>query len=163
MTSYFDEHSIEDEERDRPNNHNAHTILLEQLRANIIDGYILSDNANGMFDMIGSSRLAPPASKFEVEKVLNSHVEFVKEEEKCPVCLIEFDLGLKDVVRIECDCKQPFHKTCIKKWLMTTNSCPNCRFELPTDDAHYENMKKIKKEEEERKIRQEERFNSMYI
>lgn len=163
MSSYFDEHSIEEEER--TNNRNvirAHDLLLNQLRTNMIDNDFLSEQANGMFGMVEPDELAPPASKLEIEKVLNSSVDFVKEDDQCPVCLMNFDSDLKDVVKIKCDCKQPFHRPCIKKWLMTTNSCPNCRFELPTDNEDYENMKKIKKEEEERRIRQEERFNSMY-
>ncbi|KAK9230676.1 hypothetical protein WN944_023648 [Citrus x changshan-huyou] len=35
-----------------------------------------------------------------------------------------------DVIRMPCS--HDFHANCITKWLKTTNSCPLCRFKLPT-------------------------------
>ncbi|GLJ23806.1 hypothetical protein SUGI_0451690 [Cryptomeria japonica] len=39
-------------------------------------------------------------------------------------------------------CKHEYHEECIDKWLASSNLCPLCKHELPTDDLDYEQRKK---------------------
>lgn len=86
----------------------------------------------------------PPASKDSINNLKEKTVS--KEmiinfglENSCSICKDEFMVGN---TCINLPCKHYFHKDCILPWLQEHNSCPVCRFELPTDDEDYEKMKK---------------------
>ncbi|AES69519.1 putative aminoacyltransferase, E1 ubiquitin-activating enzyme [Medicago truncatula] len=64
-----------------------------------------------------------PAAKSFIEGLKMVEVE---EVEKCAICFEDFNVG----VRIPCS--HMFHMTCICDWLVIGNSCPLCRFQLPT-------------------------------
>ncbi|PWA43046.1 zinc finger, RING/FYVE/PHD-type [Artemisia annua] len=54
----------------------------------------------------------------------------------CAIC--------KDLLTVEnmvnrLPCLHLYHPSCIKPWLSNRNTCPLCRFEVPTDDVDYEN------------------------
>lgn len=81
---------------------------------------------------------SPPASKRVVEDL--PVVEITSEELSngnivCAIC--------KDVVVVEekvnrLPCRHYYHGECIIPWLGIRNTCPVCRYELPTDDLEYE-------------------------
>ncbi|KAG0474690.1 hypothetical protein HPP92_014376 [Vanilla planifolia] len=82
----------------------------------------------------------PPAAKSVVEtlpviKISNELIAGI-DEAQCAVCKEAFVVG-EEVVQIPC--KHIYHKDCIIPWLDLHNSCPVCRYELPTDDPDYEN------------------------
>lgn len=84
-------------------------------------------------------RGAPPASKSAIES-LDTLV--IKEEQEVMACAI-----CKDVVNVgemakNLPCGHGYHDDCIVQWLGSRNSCPVCRFELPTDDPEYEEERK---------------------
>ncbi|XP_060239516.1 E3 ubiquitin-protein ligase RNF181 isoform X3 [Meriones unguiculatus] len=85
--------------------------------------------------------LPPPAAKAVVESLPRTVIGRSKAELKCPVCLLEFE---EEETVIEMPCHHFFHSNCILPWLSKTNSCPLCRYELPTDDDSYEEHKKDK-------------------
>ncbi|XP_006659522.1 E3 ubiquitin-protein ligase CIP8-like [Oryza brachyantha] len=82
----------------------------------------------------------PPAARSAVE-ALPSAVVAAGEEgegEECSVCRDGVAAGER-VKRLPCSHR--YHEECIVPWLDVRNSCPLCRFELPTDDPQYESWK----------------------
>ncbi|KAG6500641.1 hypothetical protein ZIOFF_040489 [Zingiber officinale] len=95
----------------------------------------------GQFADDSTIKVSPPASKSVVESlpsVLLTEEEVANADAVCAVC--------KDGILVEervkrLPCSHLYHKECILPWLEIRNSCPLCRFELPTDDPEYENWK----------------------
>lgn len=80
----------------------------------------------------------PPASKSAVEAlpVIKISKELLASDScQCAVCKDTFELGEEAK---EIPCKHIYHLDCILPWLEMHNSCPVCRYELPTDDPDYE-------------------------
>ncbi|WOL17183.1 E3 ubiquitin-protein ligase [Canna indica] len=83
----------------------------------------------------------PPAAKSVIDSlpsVLLTEEDVAKDNAVCAVC--------KDGILVEervkrLPCSHLYHKDCILPWLAVRNSCPLCRFELPTDDPEYEKWK----------------------
>eukprot|EP01004_Peranema_trichophorum_P006032 NODE_4872_length_1101_cov_42.695297_g4326_i0.p1 GENE.NODE_4872_length_1101_cov_42.695297_g4326_i0~~NODE_4872_length_1101_cov_42.695297_g4326_i0.p1 ORF type:complete len:235 (+),score=42.87 NODE_4872_length_1101_cov_42.695297_g4326_i0:106-810(+) len=80
---------------------------------------------------------APPATPEAVESLpmINISQKDVDEKEACSVCKDEYELN-ESVLKMPCG--HLFHKDCIMPWFDQHNSCPTCRYELPTDDPDYE-------------------------
>lgn len=83
---------------------------------------------------------SPPASKVIIESLHRFKLDkrglelLTKVQEKtCPVC--QDDLIIEQSV-IEMPCKHVYHLECLEPWLKLHNSCPTCRYELPTDDEN---------------------------
>ncbi|KAK4795519.1 hypothetical protein SAY86_027845 [Trapa natans] len=84
-------------------------------------------------------RGAPPASKAAVSELPKAEVISEEDMVDCSIC--------KDVIKVgeaatELPCGHGYHGHCIVPWLGSRNSCPVCRFELPTDDPEYEEEKR---------------------
>jgi len=95
------------------------------------------------FKLTNSKYGPPPTSKDALEKLpkIKINDEFLKnynEIAECSVCKEEFKKN--DEVH-KLPCKHVFHPDCIIPWLKQHNSCPTCRYELPTDDKDYEKVK----------------------
>jgi E3 ubiquitin-protein ligase RNF115/126 len=83
----------------------------------------------------------PPAAKSAVENLPDVKVTeelMQSDSSQCAVCKDSFELG---EVAKQIPCKHIYHKDCIMPWLELHNSCPVCRYELPTDDQDYEQRK----------------------
>ena len=107
---------------------------------NIINYLIANDN-----NRYGN----PPASKKAVNSLETIDLSNEKYEElkkncllECSVCKDQFEI-LQKIKKIPCN--HHFHEDCIMPWLKERNSCPVCRFELPTDDEDYEKLKNQKR------------------
>nr|XP_012221571.1 PREDICTED: E3 ubiquitin-protein ligase RNF181 [Linepithema humile] len=113
----------------------------------------------GTWDMLGQDeKLPPPASKEAVKNLPEIKIDS-NETKQCPVCLKEFQTGDKAK---SMPCGHTFHQECILPWLEKTNSCPLCRYELPTDDEDYEMYRKEKKRAVEREKDLASLHNSMF-
>eukprot|EP00245_Coleochaete_scutata_P004525 TRINITY_DN17241_c0_g1_i1.p1 TRINITY_DN17241_c0_g1~~TRINITY_DN17241_c0_g1_i1.p1 ORF type:complete len:451 (-),score=71.88 TRINITY_DN17241_c0_g1_i1:594-1946(-) len=80
---------------------------------------------------------SPPASKEAVEAmptILITQEHLSTDHAQCAVCKDEFELGAE---ARQMPCKHLYHDDCILPWLAQHNSCPVCRYEMPTDDADY--------------------------
>ncbi|KAM3381417.1 E3 ubiquitin-protein ligase RING1-like [Capsicum galapagoense] len=83
----------------------------------------------------------PPAAKSAVAELPDIKITgdlLDSDSSQCAVCKDTFELGEEGK---QMPCKHIYHKDCIMPWLELHNSCPVCRYELPTDDADYENRK----------------------
>eukprot|EP00252_Welwitschia_mirabilis_P026241 TRINITY_DN851_c0_g2_i2.p1 TRINITY_DN851_c0_g2~~TRINITY_DN851_c0_g2_i2.p1 ORF type:complete len:625 (+),score=140.82 TRINITY_DN851_c0_g2_i2:387-2261(+) len=87
-------------------------------------------------------RGAPPAAESAIERlpvmVINeSHV--ADNSSVCAICKDSLSIG--DQAN-QLPCLHLYHLPCILPWLRARNSCPVCRYELPTDDQAYEEQKR---------------------
>lgn len=95
----------------------------------------------------------PPASRdavraLKVETLSAEKVAQLGEGTRCAVCQETFSVG-DDAQVLPCSDAHAFHPPCLAPWLLEHNSCPSCRFELPTDDWRYEARKERAAEEAE--------------
>ncbi|KAM7516658.1 hypothetical protein LguiA_006241 [Lonicera macranthoides] len=106
------------------------------------DDYIYDAEYDSLFGQIVESatslKISPPAAKSVVENLPS--VVLTEEDLKgnnvlCAVCRDEIVMEEK-VASLPC-CHH-YHGDCIVRWLRARNTCPICRFELPTDDDNYE-------------------------
>ncbi|KAL6597389.1 hypothetical protein ACP70R_046829 [Stipagrostis hirtigluma subsp. patula] len=58
----------------------------------------------------------------------------------CPVC--KDHMPIRTIAK-QLPCTHLYHSSCILPWLGSRNTCPVCRYELPTDDPEYERSKRI--------------------
>ncbi|XP_010278933.1 PREDICTED: uncharacterized protein LOC104612961 [Nelumbo nucifera] len=81
---------------------------------------------------------APPAAASFVDSLPRIVVN--EEQEKggglvCAICKDSLPIGTEST---QLPCLHFYHPSCILPWLSARNSCPLCRYELPTDDKDYE-------------------------
>ena len=95
---------------------------------------------NSMQDATSKPRAPPPASKHCLSQLTTGRAGSRKAllKEKCVVCSENFKPS--DTFS-QLPCNHVFHQACLLPWLHSTNTCPICRFELPTDDDKYEEKK----------------------
>ncbi|KAH7528912.1 hypothetical protein FEM48_Zijuj05G0128100 [Ziziphus jujuba var. spinosa] len=80
----------------------------------------------------------PPASKTVVENlpsVVLTKEDMENNDAICAVCKDDISIGEQAK---QLPCSHRYHGDCIVPWLGIRNTCPVCRYELPTDDANYE-------------------------
>ncbi|KAK4859395.1 hypothetical protein QYF36_004721 [Acer negundo] len=87
----------------------------------------------------GGRRGAPPAAKAAVLELPTVTILSEQDAIVCAICKDVINVGEKAT---KIPCGHGYHGDCIVPWLGSRNTCPVCRFELPTDDAEYEEERK---------------------
>jgi len=83
----------------------------------------------------------PPASKEFMDhlpEIIVGQMEIDCKTE-CSVCKDQFEFHEK---ALRLPCGHLYHRDCILPWLKDHNTCPTCRYELPTDNQDYEKERK---------------------
>ncbi|XP_010453731.1 PREDICTED: E3 ubiquitin-protein ligase RING1-like isoform X2 [Camelina sativa] len=122
---------------------------MDHLAVNFEDGYgeydaaILVQMFDNQDDVIMGS---PPASK----RVVDDLPAVVITSEQLSngntiVCAICKDDIVVDEKAKRLPCKHYYHGDCIVPWLGIRNTCPVCRYELPTDDPDYERNRRLQR------------------
>uniref|UniRef100_A0A0D9WSC6 RING-type E3 ubiquitin transferase n=1 Tax=Leersia perrieri TaxID=77586 RepID=A0A0D9WSC6_9ORYZ len=81
---------------------------------------------------------APPAARAAVERLQVVAIGGEEEEEAEKGCAVCKDGIARGELATRLPCAHFYHGVCIEPWLAIRNSCPVCRYELPTDDPEYE-------------------------
>ncbi|XP_074304584.1 uncharacterized protein LOC141639329 [Silene latifolia] len=110
---------------------------------NYLDARGFEEYLEHIAEVDSSRRGAPPASTSFVKNmpiivICEAHQK--PEGLACAVC--------KDLLTIgtqvnQLPCLHLYHPGCILPWLRTRNTCPLCRYELPTDDINHEHGVRI--------------------
>ncbi|XP_046863891.1 E3 ubiquitin-protein ligase RNF181-like [Xenia sp. Carnegie-2017] len=153
--SYFDEHNCSEDERENYN-HDYNTDLLTLARV-FMQGEGLIDND---IDSFTEDLKGPPASKRVVKQLPKKQSRNTAIGKlPCPICLEKYE---KEEMYVQLPCDHKFHETCIMRWLEQTNSCPVCRYELPTDEPEYETVRLEKERARQHVLRVKSLHAGMY-
>ncbi|KAL9992128.1 putative transcription factor C2H2 family [Helianthus debilis subsp. tardiflorus] len=125
--------------RNRPNDWLREILSDEGIRNSerrrlfsILDDQVLDTSGYGDYvdvETNGSRLGAPPAAAWFVK-----NLEPVIVDELGSVCVICKDNVCVGSVVNRLPCGHVYHPSCIVPWLNARNTCPLCRYELPTDD-----------------------------
>ncbi|KAG2334496.1 hypothetical protein Bca52824_005676 [Brassica carinata] len=129
---------------------NSHTLEInfdvENRELYIVGGdhedYIHTAEYDLLFEQFAQAGITnlrfPPTSESVIKNL--PVVQIDVENDDCAVCKDEMGIGSEAVVLL-LPCNHKYHGECIVPWLETRNTCPVCRYELPTDDVDYERRK----------------------
>ncbi|MCO5607160.1 hypothetical protein L7F22_061353 [Adiantum nelumboides] len=95
-----------------------------------------------LIDTDSTRRGAPPAAKSAIEGLSSVKIKQENLENGSALCAICKDVVALNEPAKQLPCLHLYHSACILPWLSARNSCPVCRYELPTDDPDYEEQRK---------------------
>ncbi|KAL6988237.1 RING-type E3 ubiquitin transferase [Sarracenia purpurea var. burkii] len=113
-------------------------LTLVENSGDFIDARGFDELLERLAEADNSRRGAPPAA---VSFVNSLPRVVINEEQDGLACAICKDFLFIGSVVNQLPCFHLYHPSCILPWLQARNSCPLCRYELPTDDKDYEEGK----------------------
>lgn len=110
-----------------------------------VEGFVYTpefDTLIGQFvETVRALRGSPPAAKSIVDNLPLVVLKIEDAEDDNVICAVcKDEIAMEEKVT-QLPCKHHYHGECIIPWLSIRNTCPVCRFELPTDDVDYERSK----------------------
>ncbi|CAG9326065.1 unnamed protein product [Blepharisma stoltei] len=91
---------------------------------------LVPPNIQGLMSMFGANSGPSPANEAAISRCSTLKFEELSEDcLDCPVCKDNFTKQ-SDLLKLPCN--HIFHKECVVNWLKRRNSCPVCRFVIPT-------------------------------
>ena len=103
-------------------------VQLDDDEFEVLPGHIVDAAVGG----------APPAARAAVERL---QVVAISGEDAAQGCAVCKDGIVQGELATRLPCAHFYHGACIGPWLAIRNSCPVCRYELPTDDPDYEKQR----------------------
>ncbi|RIA96424.1 hypothetical protein C1645_673404, partial [Glomus cerebriforme] len=90
-----------------------------------------------------SAKGPPPASKNFIKNLPKVPKSEITSDDTCIICAEKFSANEKaNITKLPCNHK--FDKDCILPWLELHNTCPNCRYEVDSDDPEWKKKQKEK-------------------
>lgn len=108
----------------------------------------LNDLLNYLMENYDGPTGTPPASAEAISSLKELMVtpKHVEANEGCSVCKDDYTADEKV---LQLPCQHLFHTECCLPWLKQHNSCPTCRYELPTDDPLYEAQRQQRQQQQQ--------------
>uniref|UniRef100_A0A915AIE8 RING-type domain-containing protein n=1 Tax=Parascaris univalens TaxID=6257 RepID=A0A915AIE8_PARUN len=149
MSDYFAEHSMDENITDD-------WLLLARM---LVEGG-WSEQLGLTWENIfpNATKAASPKAVADLERLRSDQLQY---HGQCPICICEWKNNESEKL-IRMPCGHIFHENCILPWLKRTNSCPVCRYELPSHDPLYETYKRQQERRKEREADLDELHNSMF-
>jgi len=116
-------------------------VTIERIFQSLLGGpYQGSGNGSTAdIQVLTANDSCPPASQIAIDTLPSIHIaeEDLEDENNrsCCICFGDHNLNEK-VARLPCG--HLFHHACVSEWLHKHCTCPFCRWELATDNIHFE-------------------------
>ncbi|GJR85948.1 E3 ubiquitin protein ligase CIP8-like protein [Tanacetum coccineum] len=123
------------------NSENQETSLYGRNGGDNVDAREFEEIMELLAETDSLRRGPPPAAVSFIENLM---CVIVDEESVCVICKDNTCVG--SVVN-RLPCAHVYHPLCIKTWLNARNTCPLCRYELPTDDKDSDKRRNQETEE----------------
>ena len=136
MSDHLLVHQLDEENNipeNTPQEHNSLLSDIVDLQNNMVD---IRSNLEALLERINQPAQHPVPDTIvnELPEITIDSVDKLDGDKKdCTICLNSFKHGDKALIL---PCIHIFHTNCIKNWLKTQNTCPNCKFKMDANSLN---------------------------